>query len=79
MGPDFRSILGSLGNRRSSRTGERPTPSDLSGGRDMGGGTSIMLKEISLPICVNGRHWGRFRTVWTPQSGHHIAEVAATS
>jgi methyl-accepting chemotaxis protein len=34
--------------------------------RDMGGGKTIMLKEISVPIRVNGRHWGCFRTVWTP-------------
>ena len=32
MGPHFRSILGSLGSRRSSRTGERSTPSDPLGG-----------------------------------------------
>jgi hypothetical protein len=25
--------------------------------RDMGGGKNIMLKEISVPILVNGRHW----------------------
>jgi methyl-accepting chemotaxis protein len=34
--------------------------------RDMGGGKNIMLKEISVPIRVDGRHWGCFRTVWTP-------------
>jgi methyl-accepting chemotaxis protein len=34
--------------------------------RDMGGGKNIMLKEISVPIRINGRHWGCFRTVWTP-------------
>jgi methyl-accepting chemotaxis protein len=34
--------------------------------RDMGGGKNIMLKEISVPIRVGGRHWGCFRTVWTP-------------
>jgi methyl-accepting chemotaxis protein len=34
--------------------------------RDMGGGKSIMLKEISVPIRVSGRHWGCFRTVWLP-------------
>jgi methyl-accepting chemotaxis protein len=34
--------------------------------RDMGGGKNIMLKEISVPIRVNGQHWGCFRTVWTP-------------
>jgi methyl-accepting chemotaxis protein len=34
--------------------------------RDMGGGKNIMLKEISVPIRVNGRHWGCFRTVWLP-------------
>jgi methyl-accepting chemotaxis protein len=32
----------------------------------MGGGKNIMLKEISVPIRVNGRHWGCFQTVWTP-------------
>jgi methyl-accepting chemotaxis protein len=34
--------------------------------REMGGGKNIMLKEISVPIRVNGQHWGCFRTVWTP-------------
>jgi methyl-accepting chemotaxis protein len=42
--------------------------------RDMGGGKNIMLKEISVPIRVNGRHWGCFRTVWTPHR-----RAAATS
>jgi methyl-accepting chemotaxis protein len=46
----------------------------LSYARDMGGGKNIMLKEISVPIRVNGRHWGCFRTVWTP----HRRDAAAS-
>ena len=42
--------------------------------RDMGGGKNIMLKEISVPIRVKGRHWGCFRTVWTP----HRRDAAAS-
>lgn len=30
--------------------------------RDMGGGNFIMMKDLSAPIIVNGRHWGGFRT-----------------
>ena len=41
--------------------------------RDMGGGKSIMLKEISVPIRVNGQHWGCFRTVWTPHRRSTVA------
>lgn len=29
--------------------------------RDMGGGQFVMMKDISAPIVVNGRHWGGFR------------------
>lgn len=29
--------------------------------RDMGGGKFVMMKDISAPIKVNGRHWGGFR------------------
>jgi methyl-accepting chemotaxis protein len=29
--------------------------------RDMGGGTFIIMKDISAPIFVNGRHWGGVR------------------
>ena len=29
--------------------------------RDMGGGSFIMMKDISAPIRVNGRHWGGLR------------------
>ncbi len=29
--------------------------------RDMGGGTFRMMKDISAPIYVNGRHWGGLR------------------
>ena len=30
--------------------------------RDMGGGNFVVLKEIDLPIIVNGRRWGGVRT-----------------
>ncbi len=29
--------------------------------RDMGGGKFVLMKDISSPIFVNGRHWGSFR------------------
>lgn len=29
--------------------------------RDMGGGTFVLMKDISAPIYVNGRHWGALR------------------
>ncbi|MEL6342682.1 MAG: methyl-accepting chemotaxis protein [Myxococcota bacterium] len=29
--------------------------------RDMGGGNFVMMKDISAPIFINGRHWGGFR------------------
>jgi methyl-accepting chemotaxis protein len=32
--------------------------------RDMGNGKSIMMREIDVPIRVNGRHWGGFRTAY---------------
>lgn len=32
--------------------------------RDMGNGTTVMMREIDVPIRVNGRHWGGFRTAY---------------
>ena len=29
--------------------------------RDMGGGTFVLMKDVSAPVSVNGRHWGGFR------------------
>ncbi len=29
--------------------------------RDMGGGKFMLMKDLSSPIFVNGRHWGAFR------------------
>lgn len=29
--------------------------------RDMGGGRFVLMKDVSSPIFVNGRHWGAFR------------------
>ena len=29
--------------------------------RDMGGGSYVMMKDLSAPIYVRGRHWGGFR------------------
>jgi len=29
--------------------------------RDMGGGTFVLMKDVSAPIFVKGRHWGGFR------------------
>jgi methyl-accepting chemotaxis protein len=32
--------------------------------RDMGSGKTIMMREIDVPIRVQGRHWGGFRTAY---------------
>jgi methyl-accepting chemotaxis protein len=32
--------------------------------RDMGNGQKIMMREIDVPIRVDGRHWGGFRTAY---------------
>ena len=32
--------------------------------RDMGGGTTVMVREVDAPIRVLGRHWGGFRTAY---------------
>jgi methyl-accepting chemotaxis protein len=32
--------------------------------RDMGGGQTVMMREIDVPIRVRGRHWGGFRTAY---------------
>jgi methyl-accepting chemotaxis protein len=29
--------------------------------RDMGGGNFVLMKDVSAPITVRGRHWGGFR------------------
>jgi len=29
--------------------------------RDMGGGNFVLMKDLSAPIFVRGRHWGAFR------------------
>jgi len=32
--------------------------------RDMGGGEYAMMKDLSAPITVNGRHWGGLRLAY---------------
>jgi methyl-accepting chemotaxis protein len=32
--------------------------------RDMGGGNTVMMREIDVPIRVRGRHWGGLRTAY---------------
>jgi methyl-accepting chemotaxis protein len=32
--------------------------------RDMGNGKTVMMREIDVPIRVNGQHWGGFRTAY---------------
>ncbi|WP_172891457.1 methyl-accepting chemotaxis protein [Cohaesibacter sp. ES.047] len=34
--------------------------------RDMGGGAYVLMKDISAPIYVNGRHWGGLRMGFRP-------------
>src|ERR1700730_16407549 len=29
--------------------------------REMGGGKFVLMKDLSSPICIRGRHWGAFR------------------
>ncbi len=33
--------------------------------RDMGGGNFVMMKDLSAPIFVNGRHWGGLRLAYS--------------
>ena len=32
--------------------------------RDMGGGTFVLMKDLSAPIMVRGRHWGGVRLAY---------------
>jgi methyl-accepting chemotaxis protein len=32
--------------------------------RDMGNGVTIMMREIDVPLRVNGTHWGALRTAY---------------
>jgi methyl-accepting chemotaxis protein len=32
--------------------------------RDMGGGNTVMMREIDVPVRVQGRHWGGFRMAY---------------
>jgi methyl-accepting chemotaxis protein len=34
--------------------------------RDMGGGTFVLMKDVSAPIVVRGRHWGGLRLAYKP-------------
>jgi methyl-accepting chemotaxis protein len=34
--------------------------------RDMGGGQSVLMKDLSAPITVGGRHWGGLRLAYRP-------------
>lgn len=34
--------------------------------RDMGGGTFVLMKDVSSPITVQGRHWGGLRLAFKP-------------
>jgi methyl-accepting chemotaxis protein len=34
--------------------------------RDMGGGNFVLMKDVSAPIHVRGRHWGAFRMGFRP-------------
>jgi methyl-accepting chemotaxis protein len=36
--------------------------------RDMGGGAYVVMKDISAPILVQGRHWGGLRIGYKPQA-----------
>ena len=32
--------------------------------RDLGGGNVVAMKEVYVPIYLDGRHWGAFRTAY---------------
>ncbi len=34
--------------------------------RDMGGGQGVLMKDLSAPISVRGRHWGALRLAYRP-------------
>jgi methyl-accepting chemotaxis protein len=34
----------------------------------MGGGNYVLMKDISAPIFVRGRHWGGFRMGYKPEN-----------
>ena len=34
--------------------------------RDMGGGKTVLMKDLSAPITVKGRHWGGLRLAYKP-------------
>lgn len=36
--------------------------------RDMGGGNFVLMKDVSAPIRVQGRHWGGLRLAFRPQT-----------
>ena len=36
--------------------------------RNMGGGHFVLMKDVSSPIFVNGRHWGAFRIGFRPST-----------
>jgi methyl-accepting chemotaxis protein len=36
--------------------------------RDMGNGNTVMMREIDVPVRVQGRHWGGFRTAYKLQA-----------
>jgi methyl-accepting chemotaxis protein len=35
--------------------------------RDMGGGSFVLMKDVSAPITIKGRHWGGFRIGFKPE------------
>jgi len=37
--------------------------------RDMGGGAFVLMKDVSAPILVHGRHWGGLRLAFKPDTG----------
>jgi len=39
--------------------------------RDMGGGNFVLMKDLSSPIHVRGRHWGAFRMGFRQNQGAH--------
>ena len=38
--------------------------------RDMGGGQFVLMKDMSIPLFIRGRHWGGVRLAYRVEAGH---------
>ncbi len=64
--PHMRAIVGSSTTARGSQAGRNERRFLLqSYRRDMGGGQRVLMKDLSAPITVQGRHWGGLRLAYS--------------